>query len=267
MTESLKGKYILNTRAAHQAEALNSLLRAKGAVPLDYPCIAIAPPDDSTLLDASLVDLVAGQFDWLILTSANTVFAVTQRLTALGMTLTRAAFRTAVVGPATAEASQEQLDLELFDLPMQYIAEALADHLPVETGTRILLPASAIARPTLADMLSARGAEVSIVTAYHTICGQGGVDVPQLLAQKQIDALTFTSSSTVTCFLERLREEGGQLEDAFEVCAACIGSKTAATARDCGFIVLTIPTEHTLDGLLNALDEYFSQQMTIGKQI
>ena len=40
------------------------------------------------------------------------------------------------------------------------LAESLAEHLPIETGTRVLLPESAIARPTLADRLSARGARV-----------------------------------------------------------------------------------------------------------
>ena len=266
MTGVLSGKYIVNTRAAHQAETLNNLLRAKGAVPLDYPSIAIIPPENSSRLDAALFDLVIGRFDWLILTSANTVFALAQRLNALGLTLAGTAFRTAAVGPATAEATQEQLHLERVDLPAEYFAESLAHSLPIESGTRVLLPESTIARPALANILSARGAEVSVVAAYQTICGQGGVDVPQLLAQKQIDALTFTSSSTVTYFLERFSEEGGKREDAFEVYAACIGSKTAATAHDCGFTVLTTPAEHTLDGLLKALGEYFSQQIRAGKQ-
>jgi uroporphyrinogen-III synthase len=170
------------------------------------------------------------------------------------------------VGTATAEAAQVQLGLELFDLPPQYIAESLADHLPFETGTRVLLPESTIARPTLANRLAERGAAVHVVDAYQTICGQGGVDVPQLLAQKRIDALTFTSSSTVTYFLERLSKEGGQREDALAVCAACIGTKTAATAQDNGFTVLTTAVEHTLAGLIDALDTYFANRIDIGKQ-
>ncbi|MDL1882229.1 uroporphyrinogen-III synthase [Anaerolineae bacterium CFX8] len=266
MSVALNSKAIVNTRAAHQAEALNTLLRARGAVPLDYPCIAIAPHEDSTLLDAALCDLIAGRFDWLILTSANTVMAVAQRLKALGLTLAGAAFRTAAVGPATAEAAQAELGLELFDLPPQYLAESLVEHLPVETGARVLLPESAIARPTLADRLADRGAVVAVVDAYQTVCGHGGADIPQLLAQKRIDALTFTSSSTVTYFLNRLDKEGGRPEDALPLFAACIGPKTAATARDHGFTVLTTAAEHTLDGLIDALDTYFANRIDIGKQ-
>jgi uroporphyrinogen-III synthase/uroporphyrinogen III methyltransferase/synthase len=266
MTRALNGKAIVNTRAAHQAEGLNTLLSSRGAMPLDYPCIAIVPPHDTTLLDASLVELNAGHFDWLVLTSANTVMAVAQRLKTLGLTFAGAAFRTAAVGQATAEVAQAQLGLEVFDLPPQYAAESLAQHLPVEPGTRVLLPESAIARPTLADRLADRGALVIVADAYQIICGQGGADVPQMLSQKQIDALIFTSSSTVTHFFERLSREGGRKEDALAVCAACIGTKTAATARDHGFTVLTTAAEHTLDGLIDALDAYFVNRSEVRKQ-
>jgi uroporphyrinogen-III synthase len=260
MSAALNGKTLVNTRAAPQAEGLNTLLRSRGALPLDYPCIAIAPPRDIGVLDTALFELAAGQFDWLVLTSANTVFALSEHLQVLGFGLTGKTFRTAAIGTATAEIAKAQLGLELFDLPPQYAAESLAEHLPVETGTRILLPESAIARPTLADKLSARGAKVSVVAAYQTICGQGGADVPRLLAQHRIDGLTFTSSSTVTCFLERLHKEGGCKDDALAVCAACIGTKTAATAREHGFTTLTTAAEHTLDGLVNALETYFARK-------
>jgi uroporphyrinogen-III synthase len=260
VTGALNGKRIVNTRATHQAEELNTLLRKRGAIALDYPCIAIAPPKDIGVLDAALFELVAGRFDWLVLTSANTVFALSERLQVLGLTLHGAKFRAAAVGAATAEIAKTQLGLELFDLPPQYAAESLAEHLPVERGAQFLLPASAIARPTFADRLSARGGVVSVVDAYQTVGGQGGADVPQLLAQHQIDALTFTSSSTVTYFLERIHKEGGRKDDALAVCAACIGAKTAATARECGFKVLTTATEQTLHGLIAALDTYFAHQ-------
>jgi uroporphyrinogen-III synthase len=264
MTGALKGKFIVNTRAVHQADALNELLRARGAVPLNYPCIAIVSPEDSTPLDKALADLNAGWFDWLVLTSTNTVLAIAKRLSDLGLTLTGTMFRAAAIGAATADAAQRQLGLRQVDFPPLHIAEALAEHLPIEKGTRVLLPESVIARTTLADLLITRGAEVSVVDAYQTICGLGGDDIPRLLAQKQIDALTFTSSSTVTCFLKRLSEAGVQREDALAVYAACIGPKTAATAHECGFSVITPPSEYTLDGLLNMLDEYFSRQITTG---
>jgi uroporphyrinogen-III synthase len=240
---ALSGRGIVNTRAVHQADALDSLLRAQGAIPLHYPAIAIVPPADTAALDAALFDLAAGRFEWLVLTSANTVRMLAERLQALGLTLTGKACRTAAVGQATAEAAREQLGLEHLMVPTKYVTESLAAHLPIAGGTRVLLPESAFARPTLAQHLSARGANVHVVEAYQTVCRQGGDALPL----GEIDALTFTSSSTVTCFLERLQRDGGKHEDVLPVCAACIGTT-----------VITAP-QHTLLRLVDALENYFQQ--------
>jgi uroporphyrinogen-III synthase len=257
MTNTLAGKRIVNTRAVHQAEALNILLRQHEAVPISYPCIAISPPNDPTLLDAALVDLAEGHFAWLVLTSANTVFAIAERLGVLGITLRGKNFYTAAIGPVTAEAAHQQLGLEVVDLAAEYIAESLASHLPLKMGERVLLPESTLARPTLSNQLSMRGAQVTVVPAYQTMCGTGGVNLPHLLAQGQVDLLTFTSSSTVSCFLKRLKNEGGQLAVALAVPAACIGPKTAATAQAYGFFILDVPAEHTLEALITMLATYF----------
>lgn len=100
-----------------------------------------------------------------------------------------------------------------------------------------------------------------IVDAYQTVCGHGGIAISEYIAKNQIDALTFTSSSTVTCFLERLRHEGASQESVFRLCAACIGPKTAATAYEHGFQFVTVGSENTLEGLLAALEHYFAQQI------
>jgi hypothetical protein len=99
---ALSGKRVVVTRAPHQAEELVSLLRDYGARPIFYPCIDIAPPEDTTALDAALRDVAA--FDWLILTSANTVRALATHLEALGLPLSMLGhLRAVAVGPATAE--------------------------------------------------------------------------------------------------------------------------------------------------------------------
>jgi uroporphyrinogen-III synthase len=257
MSGALDGRRILNTRAAHQAESLNAALRREGALPLEYPCIAIVPPTDTAPLDAALGRLASGGYDWLALTSANTVYAIGQRLAHLGLKLADGMFQVAAVGPATAEAAQT-LGLTVALLPEDYLAEGLAASLPVEAGARVLLPESAIARPALAKLLAERGARVDGVTAYQTVRGQGGIDAAQALADGEIDALTFTSSSTVTNFLERLADAGGRQEDALRVPAACIGPQTAATARAFGFQHVIVAGQHTVAGLIGALERYFA---------
>jgi uroporphyrinogen-III synthase len=263
MTGALHGKRVVNTRAEHQAGDLDALLHARGALPLAYPCIATKAPDDSAELDTALGQLILGDFDWLALTSANTVHSLHQRLKALGVRLPDPRrFRTAAVGPATAEAARSLLGLRVELVPDEYLAEGLAAALRPAAGTRILLPEAAIARPTLAESLRAAGAQVITVTAYRTVRGRGGVAVPRLLDAGEIDAVTFTSSSTVTYFLERLREEGDPAQARLhEVCLACIGPKTAETVYQHGLQSAVIAAEHTLAGLVDGLEFYFAERI------
>ena len=67
----LAGKRVLVTRAAHQAGKLSEGLRALGATPVEVPVLEIRHPESFEALDAALRTLAA--YDWLILTSANTV--------------------------------------------------------------------------------------------------------------------------------------------------------------------------------------------------
>ena len=265
MTTGLVDRRVINTRAPHQAAALDQILRAHGAVPLDYPCIEIVPADDNADFDAALRGLAAGRFAWLVLTSANTVLALARRLEALHMTLSGAVFRTAAIGPSTRDAARGQLEIDALVVPEKFLAEALGEALPVQSGDAVLLPESAIARPLLADMLRERGAVVTVIAAYHTARGSGGVDVPKLLAKNAVDAVTFTSTSTVTNFMERISREGGSVTRALGLCAACIGPVTADAARRYGFTNILVPEEYTLSGMTETLEGFFCNESITGE--
>ena len=52
------------------------------------------------------------------------------------------------------------------------------------------------------------GAEVDVVEAYRTVKPRGGAKrLNQLLLERRIDLITFTSSSTVNHFAELLKKE------------------------------------------------------------
>lgn len=259
MTGALAGKQVVNTRAAHQAADLDDLLHARGAAPVAYPCIDIAPPPDTGLLDEALRAASGGAFDWLALTSANTVLSLSRRLDARGLPASALSrMQIAAVGPATARAARDLLGLETALLPDEYVAESLVEAVRGRPGVRVLLPQSDTARPALADGLAAAGMEVTAVVAYRTVTGGGGADVPALLRAGGLDAVTFTSSSTVEHFLHRLECEGGVAAHLDGVCLACIGPVAAATARERGLTVAVVPGEHTLAGLVAGLERYFS---------
>jgi uroporphyrinogen-III synthase len=255
---SLAGKRVVNTRAPRQAADLDALLRAREAEPVAYPCIDIALPDDTRPLDDALRAATRGEFDWLVLTSANTVLSLSRRVDALGLDMPGLhGMKMAAIGPVTAQAARDLLGLEASSLPEEYMAESLVEALRIARGGRVLLPQSDLARPVLADGLAAAGLAVTVVAAYRTVIGSGGADVPALLAAGRIDALTFTSSSTVENFLIRLSRESGDRASLAEVCLACIGPATARTAVEHGLSVNVMPTEHTLEGLVRDLEVYF----------
>lgn len=256
--DGIRGRRIVITRAPHQAPALARLLQTHGAVPVFYPCIDIAPPEETAPMDRALLEAAAGRFDWLILTSANTVRVLVRRLADLDVSL--GAIQVAAVGPKTAALATELLRIDVSLVAEEHVAESLAEALPSVSGRRLLLPQSAIARPVLEERLRAAGAEVSAVAAYRTVVGKGGDDVPAMLAQGLIDAVTFTSSSTVRYFLRRLDEESDRhfgLELLSGVCLVAIGPVTAETMRTSALPVDVMPEVYTLSAMVDALKRYY----------
>jgi uroporphyrinogen-III synthase len=261
MTAALVGKRVVNTRATHQAEDLDELLRQRGAIPLPYPCIAIAPPEDTSTLDTALLELAGGAYTWMVLTSANTVRVLAQRLDTLGLSLPRQpALMIAAVGTSTADSARALLGLETNLIPAEFTAQALGNALDLSPGTRVFLPQSAAARPTLAELLRQSGASVTAVDAYRTVLGSGGVELPVLLARQEVDAIVFASSSSVQNFVVRLAAEGGKPGNIEGVCIACIGPRTAETAQDYGLVVSVIPAVHTLEGVLEGLESFYTER-------
>jgi uroporphyrinogen-III synthase len=251
----LVGKHIVNTRALAQAAEFNARLRDRGAIPIAYPCIAVSLPTDTAKLDSSLVDLARDEFDWLVLTSANTVRSIARRMDQLDLRFTTPArFRTAVVGPATRDAALRDLELTATVMPDTYQGSDLAAAIPILPGQRVLLPQSEIAPPDLANALSTRGAGVTTVTAYRTVTGQGGVRLTPLLVRGDVDAVTFASSSAVNGFMSRLTGEGSGLDLLAGIPIACIGRSTADTAMAHGFATPIVPVEQTLAGLVDTLE-------------
>jgi uroporphyrinogen-III synthase len=74
---------VLVGRARHQAGALSSELRNRGAKVIEIPFIEIRKPRSFQSLDTALKNL--DSYDWLILTSVNGVEAMWERLEKLGL--------------------------------------------------------------------------------------------------------------------------------------------------------------------------------------
>ncbi|MEO7021974.1 MAG: uroporphyrinogen-III synthase [Ktedonobacteraceae bacterium] len=261
----MQGKRIVVTRAIHQAGALSTLLSQRGAEVLLYPCIAIVPPKHTVQLDNAIQDMTRGAFDWLVLTSANAVLILSQRLEILGVT-PAASLALACVGPATAEAAERLLGMQAQVLPEEYVAEALFEVIRPSLPACVLLLQAEGARPVLREELATAGATITALTTYHTVLGEGGVHLSTLLQQRLVDVITFTSASTVQNCVHRLQAERADLSLLADVCLACIGPVTAQALCDLGLVVGIMPAKHTVEGLVEEVDAYFRSSLK-GEQL
>src|SRR4051812_1466889 len=198
----LDGRRIVVTRAREQSQGLVARLQALGADVLECPAITIAPPEDYAEIDAAIAHL--HQYDWVVFTSVNGVQVFVDRLLALGNAPDVLCSRKlGAIGPATAAALEKAGCVPRF-VPDTYVAEALAEQIEGVAGCRVLLPRADIARKALAEGLWRKGATVDEITAYRTVPGEGAERLSECLRADSVDAITFTSSSTVRYTIEGL---------------------------------------------------------------
>lgn len=254
---ALKRKRILVTRAAHQAGKLSDGFRALGAEPVEVPVLEIRPPKNPEPLDRVLRQL--SHYDWVIVTSANTVRAVAERAAALGILFRDARMpQVAAVGEATATAARNA-GLAVAVVPQTYVAEALVESLAGRAvGKKILLARAEIARDTIPDALRAAGAELDVVDAYRNVLPESAPGLLRAALQAGIDAATFTSSSSVTHLAEAARIAGIAFPFA-GVPAISIGPITSATLREFGCEPAAEARPFDISGLIAATVNYFKK--------
>jgi len=253
MDARLTGKRVVVTRARAQAATLVRLLEERGAEVLALPVIEIVDPPDFGPVDEAIRSL--DLYSWAVFTSSNAVDRFFARMAEADKDARHMhGLRIAAVGPATADALGRNGIRPDF-VPDEYVGEGVLDGLCVRGvggGSRVLLPRALEAREVLPDELRARGAQVDVVPVYRTVPGTGDPEVLARLRAGDVDAVTFTSSSTVRNFA-RLAEG----VDLTGVAVACIGPVTAATARELGMRVDVEPAEYTVPALVEALAAHF----------
>jgi uroporphyrinogen-III synthase len=249
----LAGRRVLVTRARHQAGKLSEGLRALGAEPVEVPVLEIQPPEDLAALDAALQSLPA--YDWLILTSANTVRALEERAAKLGLALHQPpGLKVAAVGEATAAAARKAGFILTF-VPDSYVAESLVKGLIGHAASqKILLVRAAVARDVIPVALRAAGAVVEVVDAYRNVMPESAPEELRRALAKGIDAATFTSSSSATHLAEAAHAAGIPWPFA-GVKAVSIGPITSQTMRELGWEPAVEATPFNIPALIAAVDQ------------
>jgi uroporphyrinogen-III synthase len=135
-------------------------------------------------------------------------------------------------------------------VPPRFVAESLLEAFPDprQAGERVLLARAEQARDVLPAGLAARGYEVEVLGVYRTVVSTPDPDALDRVRRGAVDALTFTSSSTVTNFVAVV----GGIPDP-QPLVISIGPVTSKTAAEHGLRVDAEAGEHTIDGLVGAL--------------
>lgn len=243
MKRTLAGRTIVVTRPAEQAEPLVRALERRGARVLIAPTIRIVP-GRSAALTSALKELATGRFDWITLTSRATVHVLRDRLASpRGV---RA--KVAVIGDGTAEEFRRWTRRDPDLQPSTFTTSALARAFPRGAG-RVLCARADIAPAGLETALAAKGWETERVDAYRTVFATSlPREARDAFRRGEVDAVTFTSASTVLGFANSL----GAAKRTPKV--VCIGPVTAAAARDAGLRTAAVARPHTVEGLVAALE-------------
>ena len=210
--------------------ALGAALEASGATVVHVPLIEVSAPVDG---GASLRDVLGrlGEFDWLVVTSANGARAVGQAAAV------HSGVRLAAVGDATARVFADLAGRGIDLVPDDQRATGLVGEFPADAG-RVLVAQADRAGPSLVDGLRAKGAVVDAVTVYRTTLRRPSSDeLSQLCAA---DVIVLASGSAA----ESLHAAVGVPSSARLV---AIGPTTASAAGALGLTVTVAASPSVAD--------------------
>jgi uroporphyrinogen-III synthase len=265
----LEGRKILLTRTREGNIVLKKKLEQLGASVVDFPSIEIHPPSNLEQLDKAIKSV--SEFDWILFTSASGVRTFFKRLreksggsvslVARNENKRFAKVKFACIGPGTATALKEEAGIEASFVPKNFLTENLALELCEKFDVRskkILIVRAENAERRIGPIFSEHGADkVMEVSSYRTSPTHGGNGYPQIEVNGVTD-VTFASPSSVDSLVkaglsgEDLRKE--------EIAVHCIGPVTAKRALERGFRVNTVAKVHTIDGLVQAIVEYYTSK-------
>jgi uroporphyrinogen III methyltransferase/synthase len=208
----------------------------------------VVEPETFAPVDAALAELA--RYEWCLFTSVNGVEAVWKRLGELGRdTRVFGSSRVAAVGPATADALRARgivADL----VPPEFNADTLVRSIgvaPSSSRQRVLLVQPADARDEIARALDANEWRTDVAAVYRTVVDESSVESGQRALSEGVDAVLFTSGSTVRSFVELW----GPPPEGAVVC--CIGPRTAEACAEARIRVDAVAAEQTIDALVAAL--------------
>lgn len=259
---SLGGRQFLLTRPKENMSKLAERLRACGAQVLEVPAIVTKPIENNQLLKAALSTKIEAE-RWLVFSSPIGVRTFFDKLLQMEMDVRQlmrscGELKLAAIGSATKK------ELKNYGLcadvtPQVFNAKQLGEAIAKEAkpDSEIVIVRAKEGSKELIPPLKAAGLKVLDIATYETyyeVNEELKEEVKTAFLQNEIDAVTFTSASTVRGFINGFEEI-----DSTNVQAVCIGEQTAKEAAKYGMQIL-IAKEASIDSMLELILEQFGRK-------
>lgn len=266
---SLSGKTVIVTRAREQASLLVEEIENRGGEVIEFPTIKITEPEEFNQLDEAIDHL--SEYNWLLFTSTNSVEAFFKRLRTLRKDIrSLVGIKIGAVGSTTTNLLAE-MGINVDYMPEKYTSKDMLEGLlktfkvdgsegnnlgtkSLNRGIKILYACSDISGAELTEELKSDGIILNEIAVYRTQKEIGDSQrILELLMDKKVDFITFTSSSTVQNFVSAIGESN--IELLLDTKLICIGPVTANTAHELGLQDITMADNYTIAGMVDKLEE------------
>ncbi len=259
----LGGRQFLLTRPRRNSSVLAGMLKDLGAQVIEMPAIHTEPISPNEPLQEALVRSGSEERGrWLVFTSPVGVSVFFDELKEMKMDLRsvlcgKSPVRIGAIGSATAAALEEH-GLIADVVPGTYSAGELGRAIAgkAEPGEHVLIVRAEKGSEELLPPLEEKGLDVCDIPLYRTVYEVSPVlrgEVAHMLENGEIDAVTFTSGSTVRGFARAMGEI-----DYSRICAVCIGEQTARAAKEYGMHI-EIAEEASMDSMTEKITELFGR--------
>ncbi|WP_373482480.1 uroporphyrinogen-III synthase, partial [Acetobacterium sp.] len=246
----LFGKNIIITRSREQSSQMVEKITELGGNAIEFPTIKIVPINEAAC-DEKVKCLT--DYSHIIFTSINGVEIFFDSLARCGKDARAFGnLHITAIGEGTKNALLAR-GLQADFVPDKYVGEELVSGLAplLNKDSRVLIPRSKNARIYVVEELS-KICPVDEIQSYETIReDHATVDPLAMLENKEVDYITFTSSTTVEFFVEKI---GATHIDAINSAkAVSIGPQTSKKCLELGIDVDIEAETYTIQGMLDAI--------------
>ncbi|MGP4074560.1 uroporphyrinogen-III synthase [Halobacillus sp. K22] len=249
----LAGKTILVTRGASQARPFVDRINKEGGRALRTPLLHFQL-NDSKENQEILKKL--HNYAWVFITSSNGVKFFFELVNKVGVRIPDT-LRFAIIGEKTAR-TLNTYGLNADFMPSSFQADTMAEEFFREESVsgRILYVRGSRSRDVLPEKFAEQQVFFQAITVYDTLLlKEHQKKLRQLINDHEIDALTFTSPSTVQAYFAIMR---GMPDTGRDLPCFCIGPTTASQAEYFGFRNVLLPEHYTMEDMVEKMVQFFS---------